>query len=228
MSVVLITDGVEEVLDDYTSIEEEAADLRSRGLLVALDTSRVPAELRDESKLLEFQFIISLYMQDESYRAAVCLHEAAHAEYMERRGADFVQILPPSALIRNGKLTYVDAAVTDSKNAADAFVADDEEIVNLDYVKEIIAAGIAEEKLLGQPTDSTGGDDDDLQAAFDTNNVPEEERKRLKDQARKEIVKDLRSPKFRHDLWARARFYQRAFERTLWLNPDQTSIEAAA
>jgi hypothetical protein len=99
-------------------------------------------------------------------------------------------------------------------------------VEDLDFVKSIIAAGIAEEEMTGCPTEGTGLDELLLQTLFDENDVSVEERQRLRDQARTDILKDLRNPTFRKALWSRARFFQRILERDLWMAPLAQAVAA--
>jgi len=147
---------------------------------------------------------------DESYRVGVCIHEAAHAEYMERIGDIYVEFIPLPYEERYGSC---DALVTNHATPEQDIVQAKADL--LGYIKSILAAGIAEEFL----TDEDGGtasDEDETEAMFDTLNTPHEERKRILKRARAEIRKDLRSPAFRKRLWARARFYQRILEHAIF------------
>ena len=63
------------------SYEEALADLRRLGHGINFDTSEIPAELYDAHKLAGFELMCTLLMMADSFRAAVCLHQAAHAGY---------------------------------------------------------------------------------------------------------------------------------------------------
>jgi hypothetical protein len=207
------SDGTEEYLGEWSSVEEGLEELRSEGYGVVLDITRVPSHLKNDPRLLEFELLVAVHMRDEAYRAAVCLHEAAHAEYNERMGADYVSMHGSYVFCKeNGELTYANAHVM-GKHEDEEITAD-----MLDYVKSVVAAGIAEEVMTGRPTGGTGLDDAKLQVDFDKNGVSIEERKKCLDQARTDILKDLRSPAFREGLWKRAKFYQRILEQAIYRN----------
>jgi len=76
-----------------------------------------------------------VYMTDEPYRAAVCIHEAIHADYMESIGDVYVEFIP----LPEDPYRYADAVVTNHKSESEDFVqmkADP-----LGYVKSILAGG---------------------------------------------------------------------------------------
>ncbi len=153
------------------------------------------------------------YLMEESYRAGVCIHEAAHAEYMERIGDVYVEFIP---LPNEEQFKYCDALVTNhatyEQDVAQA------KANPLGYLKSILAAGIAEE-LLTRANGAycgTAFDEEETEEMFDALGIRAEERKRILKQAHAEILKDLRSPAFRKALWARARFFQRILEREIF------------
>ena len=75
------------------------------------------------------------------------------------------------------------------------------------------APGGPAEKKQAAPEAQTGG-----AAWFDDWKVTPEHRKQVCDQARADVLKDLRSPMFRKNLWKRARFYQRILEHAIYPN----------
>jgi hypothetical protein len=153
-----------------------------------------------------------IYLKDKSYRAAVCIHEAAHADYMEQIGDVYVRFVP----LPDGEHANSDALVTNDKTASEDLLQMKANL--LGYVKTIVAAGIAEEVLTGQdgfPDHGSGLDDEEVEAVFDTLGLADEERVRILIQAYTDIFKDLRSPAFRKRLWRRARFYQRILEQSI-------------
>jgi len=150
------------------------------------------------------------YMEYEEYRVGVCIHEAAHADYMEQIGDVYVSFIP---LPEDESYRHCDALVTNGKTESEDVLQ--MKTNPLGYVKSILAAGIAEEVLTGKPADGTALDNEEIAAVFDSLGVPNEERRRLRKRARADILKDLRSPAFRKRLWARARFYQRILEQTI-------------
>lgn len=199
--------------------EELLDDVRREGHGINFDVSKVPADKFDAHVLAGFELTCAIQMTDESFRAALCLHEAAHAEYDERiPGFGYVCIGGPYAFVNDvGELTYANACVYDgTRNANETIGMND-----LDYVKSVLCAGIAEEVLTGRPTNGTGLDEALLEATFNQHNVSTEGRQRLRTQARADILKDLRSPAFRRALWARAKFFQRILERDLWAAPNE-------
>lgn len=137
-------------------------------------------------------------LMDDEYRLSVALHEAAHAEYMERRGATYVELLPPQVLMLHGKPSFADAATRDD--------VDESEIGVLDYTKEVIAAEIVELFWFGESAGS-GYDFDNLETYFTARDIPEDEQGRVVRQASEEILNDLRDLDFQRRLWARARFF---------------------
>jgi hypothetical protein len=206
---LIVTFGEEELVFDYDweTKEEGVAELRRAGCYVTLDVSRVPLERRDDPQIPEWELIVSVQMRDEWFRTAVCLHEAAHAEYMERRTGRYVEFVPPHVFVKSdGELTYSNASVTNPDPTAE----------DIDYVKEVLAAGIAEDTLLGRTSGGTGHDERDLREVFAQYNVSEIDQQTLVTQARQDILKDLRSPQFRKALWARARFYKRVLEQAMY------------
>jgi hypothetical protein len=88
-------DGTEEVLEgDWESLDETERELRQKAQLIALDLSAVPEDRRNDPQLREYAVLVSLRYRDVRFRAALALHEAAHAENTERSGVDYVQIVP--------------------------------------------------------------------------------------------------------------------------------------
>jgi hypothetical protein len=204
--------------------EELLKELRGNGHGINFDVSQVPADKYDPHVLAGFELTCTIQMMGESFRAALCLHESAHAQYNERISPNACcTIGGPYAFVNTeGELRYANAHTWDSTKGED----EQFDMEDLDFVKSVLAAGIAEEVLLQHPTEGTGLDEALLEATFDQHNVPLERRKHLREQARNEIIKDLRSPAFRKALWARARFFQRILERNLWAAPIQEAVAA--
>jgi hypothetical protein len=153
-----------------------------------------------------------VYMMDEAHRASISIHEAAHAEYMERIGDIYVEFIP---LPDEERYRYCDALVTNHRPESEDLVQMQAD--PLGYIKSIVAAGIAQEVLTGRDG-GTAFDEDETEEMFDALGIADEERWRLLDQARLDILKDLRSPAFRKRLWARAGFYQRILEQAIYPN----------
>ncbi len=224
-----MSDYIEGTIDDITrelgkTYEELLDELRRDGHGINFDVSEVPAEHYDAHTLAGFELTCTIQMMDPSFRAALCLHEAAHAEYTEQMDPTLsITIKPPFAWYKNGELKYSNAATTDSGN--DGTINVTEENI-LAYIKSIVAAGIAEEVMVGKPTDGTGHDEAALEELFVGVEATPEERTQLLKQARADILKDLRSPAFRKKLWARAKSFQHILERGLWATP-QAEVTAA-
>lgn len=55
-----------------------------------IDLSRIPPDKLDNPRLAEWKEGIETALKDKTNRAGICLHEAAHAVYMERTGAKVI------------------------------------------------------------------------------------------------------------------------------------------
>jgi hypothetical protein len=199
----------QEYLGPWESPEEGLEALRRQGYGIAFDVSRVPERLNRDPQLAFFELVCTVAMKSNAQRAVISLHEAAHAEYGERFGAPYAEFLPPHARCGpDGTLNY---------SVARTVVQPTREIGVLECARFALAAGIAEEVMVGQiPIGNR--DDDFLKHRFDDWKVTPEHRKQVCEQARADVLKDLRSPMFRTNLWRRARFYQRILEHAIYPN----------
>ena len=188
--------------------------MRADGHGINLDISLVPLDKRDAHMLAYFEIDCAIAMKDESYRLSVCLHEAAHAHYdEEENGKTYVEFQPPLAWYEeeDDVLCHGYAGVVSAGTDEEDFKRG-----NLAFVKVKLSAGIAQEVMTRKPEgDETIHDEEDLEMVFDKYNVASKKRKRLREQARTEILKDLRSPKLRAQLWKRAHFYKRILENAM-------------
>jgi hypothetical protein len=218
--VALMRQASDEVtLDDLCaetglSLEQMLDTLRKSGRGIVFDTSRVPPDKHD-SALAELEFRCTVEMLEESFRLAVCLHEAAHAEYSERVGAVFVEFIPPLAYLKNDCLEYVNARVS-------AYL-EESEFEAERFTKIFISGDIVVAALIGSETGCNDPDSDNpdsdyqqLDDCFKKAKVRKQDRKKIIAQARTEILKDLRSPTFRNRLWKRAQFYKGILENTIY------------
>jgi len=70
---------------------------------VRLDKSRIPLDKLYDPRLAKLEADICEKMKDETYRLHVCLHEAAHAIYMERAGIGKVIFGGPTVSYDQGR-----------------------------------------------------------------------------------------------------------------------------
>ena len=227
-SINVLEGTVDDICRELGMTYEELLDaLRQSGHGVVLDTSQALPENFDAHVLAGFELTCAIQMMDEGFRAAVCLHEAAHAEYMERLGDTYIRFMPPYVLYKpDGELTCCDAAVTNDMSEEDDFAQMNADA--LGYTKSILAAGIVESVLTEQQHDGTSIDNEELEAMFDKIGTAHVERERILKQARAEVLKDLRSPAFRKALWKRAKFYQRILEHAIYANREPVRVQEAA
>jgi hypothetical protein len=85
--------------------------LRQAGHGIAFDKTAVPEELWDDAPMLEAEVSCIIDLIDDRCRRALCLHEAAHAEFAERVGAVYVELEPPAASYEDGVIRGRLAAV---------------------------------------------------------------------------------------------------------------------
>lgn len=130
--------------------------------------------------------------------------------------------LPRACLNAKGELTYATAGVYEG--ATNGRIA---ARTALDHAKMLLSPGIAGETMTGR-WDGQGleSDEEQLESFFDEAGLSANERQRIRQQARDEILKDLRSPALRKSLWARAKFFQKIYERDLWATPDRRRVIA--
>src|SRR6266404_7595869 len=81
--------------------------------MISLDKTRIPADKLDDPRIAAWEEAVLKSFHEESYRRGVCLHEAAHAIYMERAGAIRVTLHPAVALYdpQNDEFDFATAGV---------------------------------------------------------------------------------------------------------------------
>lgn len=169
------------------------------------DRSRVPAEKLDDPRLAEWEKAARMGMQNYTYRLGVCLHEAAHAIYLERAGALCVTLHP--------FISQYDPQSDDFFAAIAGVVGDfGQKPIETDILSMArwhVAGGVAKRLLVGGAAGrDEGGDSEDF-SVFSEQAVhyglPSELVVNCWEQAKRDVEKDLRSPAFRRQLWDRAR-----------------------
>jgi hypothetical protein len=176
--------------------------------MIILDKSRVPVEKRDDPRLLEIEKAHDLAMQDPAFRLHVCLHEIGHAVYMERLGAK--------------KLTFHPALVwyhaeTDTFDVGNMAVQGNfgEEGITADLLaiaRWYVAGGVVQHALAVSPLniDSDGQDFETFTAFSQKLGATPEDIQEHWDKATEDVLRDLRSPVFRTELWSRAKALEKA------------------
>ena len=178
-----------------------------------MDRSRIPSDRLNDPRLAKEEAIIQFAMNDEKYRRKACIHEAAHAIYMERAG------LVPTL---HGPVDFYDAPI-DTFYCGDAGVdanasGGSVDVEILAMARWYAAGGVAVSVLIGddwEPTDP--GDEQDFEdfgvqfvrLGGDPGEIVE-----CWDQARCDVEKDLRSPAFKRQVWDRARELDAQLETT--------------
>ena len=175
----------------------------------------VPRFKRRDETLLEMIGENTANLQDRKWKRALCVHEAAHAEYAERYGSEPAVFEAPLAFIydeSDGSFTLKEAQVwVDVPH----YWRDD--------LKQMLAAGVVERALMPgfQSEDealgstSEGGDYVYVLAALKRGRVPKSQHVKVLKQVRREIQRDLRNPAFRKVILQRAKSYQRILEKAI-------------
>jgi hypothetical protein len=180
-----------------------------------LDKSRVPPEMLDDPRLAEKEKAVRIGMQNETYRMGVCLHDAAHAIYIERSGGR-VTFHPPVA--------RYDLQIEDFVIGTAAVQADFGPVpieVELEAMAHWLVAGDVARRLLtgdssvlfddGYERDLSEFFEDSDKSDFESfsSNVAafglnSEQISENWEQAKRDVEKDLRSPAFKGQIWERA------------------------
>ena len=177
--------------------------------MIPLDKSEIPPEKRNDPRLAEWEEAVSKGIQNTSYRVGVCLHEAAHAIYLERCGACCVTLHVAVALYDAQSDRY-EASVA----AVRPSFGKERALVDLDELARAYAAGgVAKRLLIADDTwMEEGGDQTDFRifaAEASKSGLPVEEISRRWEQAKRDVEKDLRSPALRLQIWDRAREFEK-------------------
>jgi hypothetical protein len=184
--------------------------LRQAGHGIVFDKSAVPQKLWNDPQILEAEISCIIGLIDDRCRRAVCLHEAAHAEFAERVGALYVEINPPAA-------SYEDGVIRGRLAAVHPILPRNKSTI-INKTKISVAAEIVERELLKETTGSVAADHRDILQLFDRHKASEPQRRALLDTLETEILKDLRSPALKRNLWKRADFFKPVLERIIFPN----------
>jgi hypothetical protein len=205
----------------------------SNGFVLRLDKSRIPANKLDDPRLAESEEAVCKGMQNETFRKGICLHEAAHAIYMERAGACRVTLHPPLAMYdsQNDRFDIGPAAVQPDFGS----VPVETDIMTM--ARWNVAGGVAQRFLIGgDPALFDDGYERDFSVLFEDSDQYDfsmfsgqavrhgllaEEIRDIWEQAKRDVQKDLRSPLFRRQLWERAREFE---QQLLEMIPEKDTI----
>jgi hypothetical protein len=165
-----------------------------------LDKSRIPTEKLDDPELAKWEEAIRIGMQDGTYRMKVCLHEAAHAIYIERAGGQAILHLP---------VAFYDARDDTFDVGGAAVAAHFEKEVAVDglvMARWYVAGGVAQQSLISGCTEAEDEQDFEVfSAQWQSQGLPPQEMLSYWEQAKLDVEKDLRSPAFRAQILERAR-----------------------
>lgn len=166
-----------------------------------LDKSRIPVDKQNDARLLRSEALLLLDMEDEQHRLRVCIHEAAHAIYMERAG-----LVP----VLHGPTAYYNPT-TDTFDFGEAAVhgkgGNGVTLDSLVMARWFVAGGVVSSLLIGEgvilPGD--GQDFEVFTSELAKLGAGTETISQHWEQAKKDVEKDMRSPAFRREVWDRAR-----------------------
>lgn len=168
-----------------------------------IDESLIPPDKLADPRLAWWKEAVEPALKDKTNRAGVCLHEAAHAVYLERAGAKAI-FHPPTVLYDPRNDTFGMAAAGVHGEFGTGAKVD-----SLVMARYFVAGGVAKRVLTKLTEDSfdDGGDEQDL---IDWTETGEELGMSSEvilahwEEAKRDVEKDLRSPAFRRQLWKRA------------------------
>jgi hypothetical protein len=178
-----------------------------------LDKSRILFEKLDDLRLKENEDEVLKAMQDPTYRLHVCLHEAAHGVYMQRAGAKRLNFHGPVAFYRAESDTFDIGSAGMTPDFGDAGT----KIDSLAMARWYVAGGVATRSLTGWNDEDGDGQDLEVFVRECFRLIPEitrEDISTLWKQAKKDVERDLRRPKFRRELWQKAREFEDWLVRT--------------
>jgi hypothetical protein len=176
-----------------------------------VDKSRIPPDKLDDPRLADEEAALLRAMRDEENFLQVCVHEAAHAIYMERAG--FVPVLQGPVIFY-----YSDTDTFDSGEAGVSGIAKDGGVDTDSFAmaRRYVASGVASSVLIGDGGESIEpGDGQDFEVfsgEFVRLGGDPDEIAEYWEQAKRDVEKDLRSPAFRQQVWDRAREFKRQLE----------------
>jgi hypothetical protein len=182
---------------------------------VKIDISDVPVDMRDDPRFTSLLAEMQAAVDDPKWQAAFSIHEAGHKFYIERMGVTNFKYIGPRIIYDTtaadfiGYPAAVQAVDSPSPITAEGF---DLSKVLVNLAKTKAAGGVFSRCLTGAPDH---GDEED-RAEFAR--ACEMLRDKLKEkmpgiqidedaawqQAKDEILKDLRSPAFRRERWNEA------------------------
>ena len=176
------------------------------------DKSRIPPDKLQDPRLAKLEADLLEMMQDDGYRLRTCLHEAAHAVYLERAGALEVILHGPVALYCPEKDSFhMGTAAVQGRFSEDGQMVD-----SVAMARWYAAGGVAKRLLTNDPDPGADQDFEVFCAEF-RRLTPQHEHKEESllehwEQAAKDVEKDLRDPAFRRLLWRRAHELKRLLE----------------
>jgi hypothetical protein len=176
--------------------------------MTILDKSRVPVEKRNDPRLLEFEKALDLAMQDPAFRLHICLHEIGHAVYLERLGAEMVVCYPAIAFYN----AETDAFDVGNLAVQANFGEKEKTFDSRAMARWYVAGGLVQHKLAVSPYNigSDGQDFEVFTSQMEKFGGTPEIIREYWEEAKKDVLRDLRSPAFRRELWRRARELEKA------------------
>jgi hypothetical protein len=175
-----------------------------------VDKSRIPPDKQKDVRLVKAEQDLLSAMGNEQHCLQVCVHEAAHAIYMERVG-----VVP----VLHGPVAFYDST-TDTFDLGEAAVhgnaGDGVNVESLAMARWYVAGGVAVSVLIGEGEDPIEPGDEQDFGVFTAELVkagasPEQIASHW-EQAKRDVKNDLRSPAFRRQIWDRARDLKQQLE----------------
>ncbi len=124
----------------------------------AFDRSRIPADKLNDPRLAEWEKAARMGMQDYTYRMGICVHEAAHAIYLERAGAVRIYLVPFVSQYDPQNDDFVVATAGVQGEFGKGATVD-----MLSMARWYVAGGVARRLLVGGAVElDDGGDQDDF------------------------------------------------------------------
>lgn len=173
-----------------------------------IDKSGIPKSKLNSRRVRDYEESIQQDLADDAKRLQTCLHEAAHAMYMERAGFAWS--------LRGPEISYDSKHRRFHASCASVVMNSKGRTINLMTMARIDASGGVGEIVLGH-CKSDGNDQDfrDFLAlgkqACKENHIPVSDFDLVDDwcQAQREVVEDLKNPDFQKQIWDRAHDFNR-------------------
>ena len=177
--------------------------------MIPFDRSNIPADKLDDPRLAASEEGCRIQMRDSGSMMRTCVHEAAHAIYMERGGAVHIRV--------HIFTSYYDPKVDDflvaPMGVAADFGTENRQLSGAEIARWHVAGGVASRVLIGQDVNE-GGDQKDIED-FSAWALPHKWTSQMilgcLEQAKRYVKKDLRRPAFRKQVWDRANEFRKQF-----------------